>query len=169
MTSWIHSAIYWPLVIIAWYLMNNLRKPKCFIFFITDHMSTTNFEFWIRQFISCFFSKYAKNVSFKNWFFYWQKTSCSPLKIKKSIFEKKIQLQTEFHPIVYYLLTYLIGKNLTNHHASSQQKIQQTKMLFTCYRFGEFFLFGLVWQYSTNKNKYNKGRFKVMPATYLQQ
>jgi hypothetical protein len=30
------------------------------------------------------------------------------------------------------------------------------------------FLFGLVWQYSTNQNPYNKGRFKVM-ATYLQQ
>ena len=28
-------------------------------------------------------------------------------------------------------------------------KIQQTKMLVTCQKFGDLFLFGLVWQYST--------------------
>ena len=32
----------------------------------------------------------------------------------------------------------------------SYTKIQQTKMLVTCQRFGNLFLFGLVWQYSTN-------------------
>ena len=47
-------------------------------------------------------------------------------------------------------------------------KIQQTKMLVTCQGFGDLFLFGLVWQYSSVQTKYNKGRFKVM-ATYLQQ
>ena len=47
-------------------------------------------------------------------------------------------------------------------------KIQQTKMLVTCQRFGVLFLFGLVWQYSSVQTKYNKGRFKVM-AIYLQQ
>ena len=47
-------------------------------------------------------------------------------------------------------------------------KMQQTKMLVMCQRFGDLFLFGLVWQYSTNQNQYNKGRFKIM-ATYLQQ
>jgi hypothetical protein len=36
-------------------------------------------------------------------------------------------------------------------------KIQQTKMLVTLQRFGDFLLFGLVWQYSTNKIRYNKG------------
>ena len=41
-------------------------------------------------------------------------------------------------------------------------KIQQTKMLVTCERLGDFFLFGLGWQYSTNQNQYDKGRFKVM-------
>ena len=49
-----------------------------------------------------------------------------------------------------------------------QSKIQQTKMLVTCQRFCDLFLFGLVWQYSTNQNQYNKGRFKVMNS-YLQQ
>ena len=39
---------------------------------------------------------------------------------------------------------------------------EQTKMLVTCQRFGDLFLFGLVWQYSTNQNQYNKGRFKVL-------
>ena len=47
-------------------------------------------------------------------------------------------------------------------------KIQQTKMLVTCQRFGDLFLFWLVWQYSSVQTKYNKGMFKVM-ATYLQQ
>ena len=47
-------------------------------------------------------------------------------------------------------------------------KIQQTKVLVTCQRFGDLFLFGLVWQYFTNQNQYDKGKFKVM-ATYLQQ
>ena len=41
-------------------------------------------------------------------------------------------------------------------------KIQQTKMLVTGQRFGDLFLFGLVWQYSSVQTKYNKGRFKVM-------
>ena len=41
-------------------------------------------------------------------------------------------------------------------------------MLVTCQSFGDLFLFGLVWQYSSVQTKYNKGRFKVM-ATYLQQ
>ena len=47
-------------------------------------------------------------------------------------------------------------------------KIQQTKMLVTCQRFGDLILFGLIWQYSSNHKTYNKGRFKVI-ATYLQQ
>ena len=48
-----------------------------------------------------------------------------------------------------------------------QAKIQQTKMLVTCQRFGDLFLFGLVWQYSTNQNQYNEGRFKVMDTKAL--
>ena len=34
---------------------------------------------------------------------------------------------------------------------SSIPKIQQTKMLVTCQRFGDWFLFGLVWPYSYNQ------------------
>ena len=30
----------------------------------------------------------------------------------------------------------------------AKPKIRQTKMLVTCQRFGDLFLFGLVWQYS---------------------
>jgi hypothetical protein len=40
-------------------------------------------------------------------------------------------------------------------------KILQTKMLVTCQRFGDLFLFGLVWQYSSVQKKYNKGGFKA--------
>ena len=39
-------------------------------------------------------------------------------------------------------------------------------MLVTCQRFGDLFLFGLVWQYSLVQTKYNKDRFKVM-ASYF--
>ena len=42
-----------------------------------------------------------------------------------------------------------------------ETKIQQTMMLVTCQRFGNLFLFGLVWQYSSLQTKYNKGRFKI--------
>jgi hypothetical protein len=47
-------------------------------------------------------------------------------------------------------------------------KILQSKILVTCQKVWWLFLFGLVWQYSTNQRQYNIGRFKVM-ATYLQQ
>ena len=40
-------------------------------------------------------------------------------------------------------------------------------MLVMCQKIGDLFSFGLVRQYSTNQNQYNKGRFKVM-ATYFQ-
>ena len=40
----------------------------------------------------------------------------------------------------------------------TEPKIQQTKMLVTCQRFGDLFLFGLVWQYSSiQKNIVKKG------------
>ena len=42
----------------------------------------------------------------------------------------------------------------------AEPKIQQTKMLVTCQRFGDLFLFGLVWQYSSYHKTYNKSRFK---------
>ena len=48
-----------------------------------------------------------------------------------------------------------IGHKLEETMPSS--KIQQTKMLVTCQRFGDLFLFGLVWQYSKNQNQYDKG------------
>ena len=44
----------------------------------------------------------------------------------------------------------------------ARPKIQQTKMLVTCQRFGDLFLFGLIWLYSSNHKTYNKGRFKVI-------
>ena len=60
------------------------------------------------------------------------------------------------------LLFILAGGNLI----CIATKIQQSKMLVTCQRFGDLFLFGLFWQYSSNHKTYNKGRFKVI-ATYL--
>ena len=57
---------------------------------------------------------------------------------------------------------------LPSSFASLLSKIQQTKILVTCQSFGDLFLFGLIWQYSSNHKTYNKGRSKVI-ATYLQQ
>jgi hypothetical protein len=39
-------------------------------------------------------------------------------------------------------------------------------MLVTCQRFGDLFLFGLVWQFSSNHKTYNKGRFKVIATSH---
>ena len=59
------------------------------------------------------------------------------------------------------LLVFMISNTFLNQLLPN---IQQTKMLVMCQRFGDLFLFGLVWQYS---EKHSKGRFKVMD-TYLQ-
>ena len=157
--------IYWPLVDF-YSLIFHEYLVKIEVFYLVHYWSQVFNQFWILNLTIHFFFKVSKKCPL-NCSFYKQKSTISPLKINKSIFEKKIQLQTEFQPIVYYLLTYLIRKNLTNHHASSKQKILQTKMLVTCQRFADMFLSGLVWQYSTNQNQYNKDTFKVI-ATYLQ-
>ena len=52
--------------------------------------------------------------------------------------------------------------------SAQHPKIQQSKMLVTCQRSGDLFLFGLIWQYSSNHKTYKKCRFKVI-VTYLQQ
>ena len=57
---------------------------------------------------------------------------------------------------------------ITSTHAFQNPKIQQSTMLVTCQRFGDLYLFGLVWQHSSVLTNYNKCIFKVM-ATYLQQ
>ena len=63
------------------------------------------------------------------------------------------------------MLLTMIEHRLNGKQLSS--KIQQTKMLVTCQRFGDLFLFGLVWQYSSVQKKYNKCMFKVMAACLL--
>ena len=45
-------------------------------------------------------------------------------------------------------------------------KIQQTKMLVTCQRFGDLFLFGLVWQYSLIQKNIVKVGSKSLLLTY---
>ena len=49
---------------------------------------------------------------------------------------------------------------------SQRQKHSRLRCLLLVKGFCDLFLFGLVWQCSTNQNQYDKGRFKVM-ATYL--
>ena len=46
-------------------------------------------------------------------------------------------------------------------------KIQQTKMLVMCQRFGVLFLFGLVLQYSSVQTKYNKGSHGYLLAAVI--
>ena len=47
----------------------------------------------------------------------------------------------------------------------SHPKIQQTKMLVTCQRFGDWFLFGLVWPYSSNQKNIMKVGSKSLLLT----
>ena len=67
-------------------------------------------------------------------------------------------------------LSYLIDifKGSPGSNRQLQAKIQQTKVLVMCQRFGDLFLFGLIWQYTSNHKTYNKVRIKVI-ASYLQQ
>ena len=58
------------------------------------------------------------------------------------------------------------GSELRGSRQRVGTKIQQTKMLATCQRFGVSFLFGLVWKYSSVQTNFNKSRLKVMD-TYL--
>ena len=46
-----------------------------------------------------------------------------------------------------------------------QAKIQQTKMLVTCQRFDDWFLFGLVWPYSSNQKNIIKVGSKSLLLT----
>ena len=46
-----------------------------------------------------------------------------------------------------------------------EPKIQQTKMLVTCQRFGNWFLFGLVWPYSSNQKNIMKVGSKSLLLT----
>ena len=46
---------------------------------------------------------------------------------------------------------------ITSTHAFQNPKIQQSTMLVTCQRFGDLYLFGLVWQHSSVQSKHNKG------------
>ena len=74
-------------------------------------------------------------------------------------------LANSVHRVIDNLLTlYRVSHSKVNkcNSALVRAKIEQTKMLVTCQRFGDLFLFGLVWQHSENQNQYNKGRFKVM-------
>ena len=48
---------------------------------------------------------------------------------------------------------------------SIYSKIQQTKMLVTCQRFGDLFLFGLVWPYSSNQKNIMKVGSKSLLLT----
>ena len=61
---------------------------------------------------------------------------------------------------LHLLISGIISFCYSNHDVK-QAKIQQIKMLVMCQRFGDLFLFGLVWQYSTNQNQYDKGKCKI--------
>ena len=50
-------------------------------------------------------------------------------------------------------------------HGDLQPKIQQTKMLVTSQRFGDCFLFGLVWPYSSNQKNIMKVGSKSLLLT----
>ena len=51
-------------------------------------------------------------------------------------------------------------------HSGTWAKIQLTKMLVTCHRFGDLFLFGLVWQYFQFRQNVIKVGSKSWLPTY---
>ena len=57
-----------------------------------------------------------------------------------------------------------LKKRLPNHRYI-YPKIQQTKMLVRCQRFGDWFLFGLVWPYSSNQKNIMKVGSKSLLLT----
>ena len=87
-------------------------------------------------------------------------------------YEKKINLlnlaRTESYKWIYVGSSPNLAFTFRGDESQSlNEKIQQTKMLVTCQRFGDLFLFGLVWQHSSVRTKYNKGRFKVILAAVI--
>ena len=56
-------------------------------------------------------------------------------------------------------------EELDDENAYLGSKIQQTKMLVTCQRFGDWFLFGLVWPYSSNQKNIMKVGSKSLLLT----
>ena len=60
---------------------------------------------------------------------------------------------------------YKIPSLTYSHTAYTYSKIQQTKMLLTCQRFGDWFLFGLVWPYSSNQKNIMKVGSKSLLLT----
>ena len=54
-----------------------------------------------------------------------------------------------------------MGNQFVKSPSLPRPKKQQTKMLVTCQKFGDLFLFGLIWQYSSNHKTYNKGTYTV--------
>ena len=93
-------------------------------------------------------------------FFFWQ--------LFWSLFNFDWFLANELHSFIFQTFLFFWHPCPLSFCTLLGTKIQQTKMLVRCQRFGDLFLFGLVWQYSSNHKTYNKGRFKVM-AAYLQQ
>ena len=58
-----------------------------------------------------------------------------------------------------------VGQNNFGNKIPLLAKIQQTKMLVTCQRFGDWFLFGLVWPYSSNQKNIMKVGSKSLRLT----
>ena len=59
--------------------------------------------------------------------------------------EELLKLEAEGQEFAKYL------RSLEQLIQTVKAKIQQTKMLVTCQRFVDLFLFGLIWQYSSNQ------------------
>ena len=120
----------------------------------------TDYLLWHKQLIMCALAYFDPKTTFKsripqsnpkNWLI------LSPF--HHGYLNSRLYKETYIHP-KYYNTDYLLW------HTQKYSRLRcllRVKGLVTY-----LFLFGLVWQYSTNQNQYNKGRLKVM-STYLQQ
>ena len=84
-----------------------------------------------------------------------------------SVMKKYENLERLNVVLPHYNSSIVVGMKLLPPTLTIWLMIQRKIYLVRYQRFGDLFLFGLVWQYPKNQNQYDKGRLKVM-ATYLQ-
>ena len=83
----------------------------------------------------------------------------------RNITKEYVEIDTRVHQLFKLNSRLTIKRPLFDKPFVVYTKIQQTKMLVTCQRFGDWFLFGLVWPYSSNQKNIIKVGSKSMLLT----
>ena len=78
---------------------------------------------------------------------------------------KDVKFSLRRHFVVLHITFKYESEKKARLHNCLGPKIQQTKMLVMCQRFGDWFLFGLVWPYSSNQKNIMKVGSKSLLLT----